>query len=118
MFRTAVTLLLLLALTSVGTAQSPGSAGEGSRAADAPPAAKQERRFAIGMSAWPTEWYCSGPMTATMQQVHPREVLKRIQLAARCGMRLFLVPPRRLLTEGKVANGRFSTKGSGTRRHQ
>jgi hypothetical protein len=107
-FRTAVTLLLLLALTSVGSAQNPGTAGEGSRAGDAAPAGKQERRFAIGMTQWPTEWYCSGPMTATMQQVHPREVLKRIQLAARCGMRLVLVPPRRLLTEGKVANGRFS----------
>jgi hypothetical protein len=107
-FRIAITLLLLLALTSVGTAQNPGAAREGSRAGDGPPAGKQERRFAIGMSQWPTEWYCSGPMTATMQQVHPREVLKRIQLAARCGMRLFLVPPRRLLTEGKVADGRFS----------
>jgi hypothetical protein len=62
-------------------------------------AAKEEDAgFAAGLSAWPTGSYCAGPMSATMQQVDPRAVLGRIQLAARCGVRLVLVPPRRLLT--------------------
>ena len=100
MLRRPFPLLLLLGLNTPALAQD-GGAG-----------VQSDRRFAIGVSAWPTEWYCSGPMTATMQQVHPREVLKRIQLAARCGMRLVLVPPRRLLTEGKVANGRFSLESA------
>jgi len=66
------------------------------------------KQFAIGMSAWPTQWYCSGPMSAAMQQVPPQEVLRRIQLASRCGVRLVLVPPRRMLTATRAPDGPFS----------
>jgi hypothetical protein len=66
------------------------------------------KQFAIGMSTWPTEWYCSGPMSAAMQQVPPQEVLRRVQLASRCGVRLVLVPPRRMLTADGQPDGRFS----------
>jgi hypothetical protein len=64
--------------------------------------------FAAGLNAWPTESYCAGPVSATMQQVDPKIVLGRIQLAARCGIRLVLVPPRRLLTTNGLAAGPFS----------
>ena len=105
MFRKLAPLLLALGLTTPMTAQE---------SAPADPAAAEARRvehakqFAIGMSAWPTEWYCSGPMSAAMQQVPPQEVLRRIQLASRCGVRLVLVPPRRMLTADRRPDGRFS----------
>jgi hypothetical protein len=71
-----------------------------------------EHGFAAGLSAWPTGSYCAGPMSATMQQVAPRAVLERIQLAARCGIRLVLVPPRRLLTENETVGGLFSVENA------
>jgi len=71
-------------------------------------AAKKAVGFAAGLSAWPTESYCAGPVSATIQQVDPRALLGRIQLAARCGIRLVLVPPRRLLTEDGTPRGVFS----------
>ena len=64
--------------------------------------------FAAGLSAWPTASYCAGPVTAAMQQVDPRALLARLQLAARCNVRLVLVPPRRLLTETGRPDGAFS----------
>ena len=57
-------------------------------------AAKPSGGFAAGLSAWPTDSYCGGPVSAAMQQVDPRAVLGRIQLAARCNIRLVLVPPQ------------------------
>jgi hypothetical protein len=72
------------------------------------PTSKHVAGFAAGLSAWPTDSYCAGPMTATIQQVDPRALLPRLQLAARCNVRLFLVPPRRLLTTTGVATGEFS----------
>ncbi len=71
-------------------------------------AAKKSAGLAAGLSTWPTDSYCSGPMSAAMQQVDPRALLGRIQLAARCGMRLVLVPPRRLLTANGQPAGLFS----------
>jgi hypothetical protein len=71
-------------------------------------AAKASTGFAAGLSAWPTESYCAGPMSAAMQQVDPRALLERVQLAARCGVRLVLVPPRRLLTSNGRPAGPFS----------
>ena len=64
--------------------------------------------FAAGLSTWPMDAYCSGPMSAAMQQVDPRVVLGRIQHAARCNVRLVLVPPRRLLTTNGRPVGVFS----------
>ncbi|MGH7581290.1 MAG: hypothetical protein ACREM9_14005 [Gemmatimonadales bacterium] len=98
--RTFALLALLLGLTSAGAAQETLRARE------------HQGQFAIGMSAWPIDWYCSGPMSAAMQQVPPRHVLRRIQLAARCGIRLVLVPPRRLLTQGRIADGLFSVESA------
>ena len=71
-------------------------------------AARKSAGFAAGLSAWPTDSYCGGPVSAAMQQVDPRVVLARIQLAARCGVRLVLVPPRRLLTGTGQPRGLFS----------
>jgi hypothetical protein len=71
-------------------------------------AAKVRDGFAAGLSTWPTEAYCSGPMSAAMQQVDPRVLLARLQLAARCGVRLVLVPPRRMLTTNGLPTGEFS----------
>ena len=70
--------------------------------------AKTSGGFAAGLSAWPTDSYCGGPVSAAMQQVDPRAVLGRIQLAARCNIRLVLVPPRRLLTASGQTGGPFS----------
>jgi hypothetical protein len=64
--------------------------------------------LAAGLSAWPTDSYCAGPMSAAMQQLDPRRLLDRIQHAARCGVRLILVPPRRLLTTNGQPAGIFS----------
>jgi hypothetical protein len=105
--RTFATLLLLVGLTSRAALAQNGGAAEDEASAEAR-RVEHGRQFAIGMSAWPTEWYCSGPMSAAMQQVPPKEVLRRVQLASRCGLRLFLVPPRRLLTADGLPDGRFS----------
>jgi hypothetical protein len=64
--------------------------------------------FAAGLSAWPEDFYCDGPPTAAMQSADPRAVLGRIQLAARCGVRLVIVPPRRLVTANGRPDGAFS----------
>lgn len=103
MLRSPASLLLLLSLASPAPAQE-------ARDSHAEEARRVEhaRQFAIGMSTWPTEWYCSGPMSAAMQQVPPQEVLRRVQLASRCGVRLVLVPPRRMLTADNRPDGRFS----------
>jgi hypothetical protein len=108
MSRAFILPLLLLALASAANAQSPGGAADSSRVEDSVRARRHAGQFAIGLSTWPLGSYCSGPMSAAMQQVHPREVLRRVQLAARCGVRLVLVPPRRLLTERNEAGGLFS----------
>jgi hypothetical protein len=71
-------------------------------------ATKAAAGFAAGLSAWPTTSYCAGPMSAAIQQVDPRAVLERVQLAAHCGVRLVLVPPRRLLTSSGQPAGPFS----------
>lgn len=71
-------------------------------------AAKPNAGFAIGLSSWPAESYCSGLMSAAMQQVDPRALLGRLQLARRCNIRMVLVPPRRLLTADGLPRGRFS----------
>lgn len=64
--------------------------------------------FAAGLNAWPESLYCGGPTSATAQPLEPRQVLARIQLAARCGVRLVLVPPRKLLTADGQPAGLFS----------
>lgn len=64
--------------------------------------------FAAGLNAWPEELYCGGLTSATVQPLDPRAVLARVQLAARCGVRLVLVVPRRLLTADGQPAGIFS----------
>jgi hypothetical protein len=71
-------------------------------------AARNAAGFAAGLSAWPADMYCEGPASATIQTLHPRFLLSRIQRAARCGFRLVLVPPRRLLTTNGLGDGPFS----------
>jgi hypothetical protein len=97
--------LLLLGIVTPALAQDGAPADAASEEARR---VEHARQFAIGMSTWPTEWYCSGPMSAAMQQVPPQEVLRRVQLASRCGVRLVLVPPRRMLTADGQPDGRFS----------
>lgn len=64
--------------------------------------------LAAGLSAWPSGLYCGGPASGTLQSFDPRALLGRVQLAARCGFRLVLVPPRRLVTTNGLAAGVFS----------
>ena len=64
--------------------------------------------FAAGLSAWPADFYCGGLTSAAMQPLDPRALLGRIQLAQTCGLRLVLVPPRRLLTTNGLTVGVFS----------
>lgn len=64
--------------------------------------------FAAGLSGWPASLYCGGLTSATVQSFDPRAVLGRLQLAASCGYRLVIVPPRRLLTTNGLATGVFS----------
>ncbi len=64
--------------------------------------------FAAGMSQWPAASYCAGPASAATQPLDPRAVLGRVQLAARCGVRLVIVPPRRYLTTNGQTTGVFS----------
>ncbi len=71
-------------------------------------AARSHAGFAAGLSTWPTDAYCSGLMSAAMQQVDPRVLLGRLQLAHRCNVRLVLVPPRRMLTVDGRPAGVFS----------
>ena len=64
--------------------------------------------FAAGLTAWPTDRYCGGITSGTMQTLDARYLLPRIQLAARCNVRLVIVPPRRRLTTNGFTNGIFS----------
>jgi hypothetical protein len=64
--------------------------------------------FTAGLSSWPADFYCDGLTSGTMQSLDPRALLGRVQLADRCGVRLVIVPPRRLLTSNGQANGIFS----------
>jgi hypothetical protein len=64
--------------------------------------------FTAGLSSWPADFYCGGVTTGAMQSLDPRALLERIQLAAKCGVRLVIVPPRRMLTSNGLANGAFS----------
>jgi hypothetical protein len=107
MYRSLSLLLLSLALWAPRSAEAQNTASS-SHGLDSALAVRKSSSFAIGLSAWPTDFYCKGPMSATIQQLAPRELLERIQLAARCSVRLVLVPPRRLLTEGEQQRGVFS----------
>ena len=64
--------------------------------------------LAAGLTSWPTSQYCAGIASATAGPLDPSDLLPRIQLAARCGVRLVLVFPRRLLTTNGQAVGPFS----------
>ncbi|HEX6615007.1 MAG TPA: hypothetical protein VF046_01765 [Gemmatimonadales bacterium] len=71
-------------------------------------AGAESHGLAAGLSAWPADFYCDGVTTGALQQIDPRAVLERVQLAARCGVRLVLTPPRRNLTADGRPNGSFS----------
>ena len=75
-------------------------------------AAKKDGGFAAGLTRWPAEFYCSGPTSAAMQPLDPRQVLGRIQLADRCGIRLVIVTPRRFLTANRRTTGLFSVESA------
>ena len=64
--------------------------------------------LAAGLSQWPEEFYCGGAGSAAMQPLAPDAVMKGLQLAARCGLRLVIVPPRRFLTVSGQNPGIFS----------
>jgi hypothetical protein len=61
-----------------------------------------------GLGNWPVSRYCDGTVSATVEPLDPRELLDRVQLASRCGMRLVLIIPRRLLTTSHRTEGQFS----------
>jgi hypothetical protein len=78
------------------------------RVVDSVRVALELRGLAAGLSAWPSGFYCGGLTTGATQQLDSRAVLGRIQLAAACGVRLVLVPPRRRLTVNGQPDGAFS----------
>jgi hypothetical protein len=96
--------LVLLPRIVYDTAQSVDSA----RVVDSVRVATKAAEFAVGLSRWPADLYCSGPTSAAAQSLEPRALLDRIQLAARCGIRLVIVPPRRHLTTNGKTEGLFS----------
>lgn len=66
--------------------------------------------LAAGLSQWPEDLYCSGPSSAAMQPLAPGAVVGRLELAAHCGMRLIIVPPRKFLTTNGENRGPFSVE--------
>jgi hypothetical protein len=64
--------------------------------------------LAAGLSNWPASMYCGNAASGTVQPLDPRDLLARVQLGARCGVRLVLVVPRRLLTTNRLTEGPFS----------
>jgi hypothetical protein len=68
--------------------------------------------FTAGLSSWPADLYCSGLATGTMQTLNPKALLRRIQLAAGCGVRLVIDPPRRMLTSNGLPKGPFSVESA------
>lgn len=119
MSRAGSVLFLLLGLAAPAAAQVPSTVawdlavGDytifGHTVVDSVRAVTRPRgTFAAGLSAWPESSYCSGPATAAMQQLDPRVVLGRIQRAAECGVRLVIVPPRRLISASGAPGGAFA----------
>jgi hypothetical protein len=68
--------------------------------------------FTAGLGDWPAGLYCSGLASGAMETLAPRALLRRIQLAAQCGIRLIIVPPRRMLTSNGLAKGPFSLESA------
>src|SRR5262245_1524456 len=64
--------------------------------------------LAAGLAGWPSDLYCGGVTSGAMQTLDTRYLIGQIQLAARCNVRLVLVPPRRRLTTNGQTNGIFS----------
>jgi hypothetical protein len=64
--------------------------------------------LAAGLSNWPEDRYCGSVTSGTVQPLDPDELLARVQLAARCGVRLVLIVPRRYLTTNRLTEGPFS----------
>ena len=82
--------------------------------AAAPPTPAGPVGLAAGLSNWPVDQYCDGVTSATAQPLDPSALLPRIQLAARCGVRLVLIIPRRLLTTNHQTVGcsRWTARGA------
>jgi hypothetical protein len=68
--------------------------------------------FTAGLDGWPADLYCSGLANAAMQTLPPNALLRRLQLAAQCGVRLVIVPPRRMITSNGLAKGPFSLESA------
>lgn len=111
--------LFLLCVATRGSAQTASSAatlaGNGHTISHSPnrsPSVSQGRPgpvgLAAGLSNWPVDKYCGSGVTATVQPLAPRDLLDRLQLASRCGVRLVLVIPRRFLTSNHKTTGPFS----------
>jgi len=64
--------------------------------------------LAAGLSNWPVSMYCGSAASGTVQPLDPHDLLARVQLGARCGVRLVLIVPRRLLTTNRMTEGLFS----------
>jgi hypothetical protein len=107
MLRSIALLLLLGAALHAGVAERPTDRPLASPPVPDSGQAPAARGLAAGVSAWPANMYCSGPMTGTMQPLDPRTVLPRIQLAAKCGLRLVIVTPRKFLTTTGRVKGVF-----------
>jgi hypothetical protein len=81
---------------------------DSARMVDSVRAKNQHQGIAAGLSAWPPEKYCEGPLSGTIQPLGPGQVLERVQAASKCSFRLVIVTPRRFLTTNAKTTGRFS----------
>ena len=113
MYRPLLLPLLLLGITRPAPAQMVQPASR-------TPAADTVRRaqaagstgFTAGFGDWPPDLYCSGLTNGAMETLNPKVVLRRIQRAAQCGVRLVIVPPRRRLTANGMQEGQFSVENA------
>lgn len=62
----------------------------------------------VGLSHWPLDKFCNGPLTGTVVTVTPDAAPGVLHRAADCGVRVMLAPPRRYMTTNGENNGHFS----------
>jgi hypothetical protein len=113
MYRTFFVALLLLGSVPPASAQMvnparKGVAGDSQRQTGA----AESTGFTAGLGDWPAGLYCSGLATGAMETLNPNALMRRLQLAAQCGVRLVIVPPRRMLTSTGFPKGPFSVESA------
>jgi hypothetical protein len=63
---------------------------------------------AVGLNRWPSDKWCDGPMTGSVQSMSPKLAGGLVRKATQCGYRIFGAMPRSWLTHNGEMRGRFS----------